>query len=80
MRTPELWEQVRDLEKRVTKLEKNNKPTKGKWIFKPCNISIAAVSGIVECSVCGVRRSRHIGDDLYYCPHCGANMKGAKDE
>ena len=32
-------------------------------------------TGRVACSACGHKRSRLVGDTLYYCPNCGARFE-----
>lgn len=50
-------------------------PKRGKWIYK--TDLITAPNGYWECSEC--KEGRLLYEDNF-CPHCGADMRGEKDE
>lgn len=48
---------------------------KGEWVFNPKD-AIDLMFTLPKCSKCGVE-SADVG---FYCPNCGAKMKGRKNE
>ena len=79
MRTPELWEQVRDLEKRVTKLESHTAAEQRDektafWFFDHEGDMYNVV-----CTACDMSAPVAHGGFLLtpYCPWCGTKMAGS---
>ena len=84
LRREELKHSVGDLDEDIKAFDMATKalehePKIGRWIVTNQHALIPS-SMRYNCSECGHIRSRHDGDILNFCPNCGADMRGDKDE